>query len=116
MKKRKVMPLKDSQQDDDFLTVIEELESGLHKIDESFPLEQPNIEWFEQLVVNQKEELRKKLIKEVILFILFGLLVLSGVLYTLYQLPFVFISLQVLVTLFVIFYSARWIFKQVKET
>lgn len=110
------MPLEDSQQDDDFLTVIEELESGLHKIDENFPLEQPTIEWFEELVVNQKEELRKKLIKEVTIFILLGLLVLSGVLYTLYQLPFVFISLQVLVTLFVIFYSARWVFKQVNET
>ncbi|MFE8700175.1 YxlC family protein [Cytobacillus sp. FJAT-54145] len=115
MKERKNGQL-DHDQDEAILKSIEEIEIGLEKLDSSFHIETPNIEWFEQMVVQQKSELRKKLIRDVTIFVIVALIIVSTVLFTLQQLPVVFLILQVFASIFVITYSALRFKKQVNET
>jgi hypothetical protein len=116
MSTKKVIPLgKESQNDEEFTESLQFIQTGLDSLEEGVEFETPNIQWFEQMVADQKEELQKKLIKDVSIFVCIALIIVSVVLFTLYQLPVIFFALQGIATLFVIFYSARGHFKQVDE-
>jgi len=113
MTNREKSPLNHDSEESEFIDFIDELEEGLEMLDKSFPIETPNIQFFEQLVVNQKAEMRKKLIKDMSIFSVVALLVVGIVLYTLYQLPIVFYVLQGIVTVFIVGYTVRKVSQRV---
>ncbi|MDZ5470165.1 YxlC family protein [Bacillus sp. 31A1R] len=112
MKNRKKYPL-DHEAEEEFLDLFDELEEGFETLDKSFQIETPNMQFFEQMVANKQVELRKKLIKDISIFSIVALLVVSIVLYTLYQLPTVFYVLQGIVTIFIIGYTSRKVSQRV---
>jgi predicted membrane protein len=60
--------------------------------------------------------MKKKLMRDLAIFIVVALLVVSSVLFMLYQLPVVFFILQGIVTVFIIAYSTVSFVKQVNGT
>lgn len=113
MKKRKVLLLEKELHEEEMDESIELIKMGLGTLDDGIEIETPNLEWFEQMVIVQQEVTRKKLLKEVIIFLAIALIIVSFVLFTLYQLPIFFFALQGMATLFVIAYSAKHYIKQV---
>ncbi|MBS4188743.1 YxlC family protein [Bacillus sp. FJAT-49705] len=109
--------LRDNEQiDEGLFEVIKEIELGLESVEKSDLVYTPNIEWFENLVVEEKKNIRKKLIFDVTLFTLVAMLVLSTILFALYSIPVVFFTIQGLVTIFIAVYFTIQHVKQVKET
>lgn len=84
----------------------EELIQGLDALERGVDLEAPSIQWFDNFIVEQKQELQRKRRKELILFILVALIIVSVVLYTLYQNTIVFFAIQAAVSLFIIIYGS----------
>jgi hypothetical protein len=115
MKDRTVVPIEKNQQNEEYKDSIEFIIKGLDSIDKGIKVETPNIEWFEQMVLEQKEVARKKFVKEVSIFLLLAIIIVSVVLFTLYQVPLIFFALQGLVTIYVLVYSTKESFKQVDE-
>lgn len=115
MSKRKVMPPENELQEQDNIESIELIKRSLTTLDEGIEIETPGIEWFEQMVVIQKEAAQKRLMKEVIIFIVIALVIVSFVLFTLYKLPIFFLALQGIATIFIMAYSAKHYVKQVDE-
>lgn len=113
MSSRKVVPLEKELQDDELKKSIELIHMGLDSLDGGIDIETPSMDWFEQLVVEQKEVVRKKLWKEVTIFLSMALIIVSVLLYTLYQLPGIFLGLQVVATIFIVTYSVKGFSKQV---
>ncbi|WP_313799166.1 YxlC family protein [Cytobacillus sp.] len=102
--------------DESLLTIIKEIEGGLESVEQHAPVYTPNFEWFENMVAEKKKQLRKKLIFDVSIFSIVALLVLSTVLFTLYNIPTIFFALQGLAVIFLIGYFSLRLIKQVKET
>lgn len=113
MSNRKVFPLEKELQDEDQAESIELIKMGLDILDDGIEVDTPSLEWFEQMVVVQKEATQKRFMKEVIIFLTIALIIVSVVLFTLYQLPTFFFALQGMATLFIIGYSAKHYIKQV---
>ncbi|QED47102.1 YxlC family protein [Cytobacillus dafuensis] len=109
--------LRDNEQlDEGLFEVIKEIELGLESVEKSDLVYTPNIEWFENLVVEEKRNIRKKLIFDVTLFTVVAMLVLSTILFALYSIPVVFFTIQGCVTIFIVVYFTIQHVKQVKET
>lgn len=102
--------------EEDFLFAIKEIEQGLDVIDQDITINTPNIEWFENLITEEKQKLKKKLIFDVSLFAIIALLILSGILFALYSVPMVFAAVQGLAIIFIISFVSVQHVKQVKET
>jgi hypothetical protein len=102
----------DDQLDKQLLETVSQLNEGLNKLD-SMAAYTPDEKWFEQMVLMHQEQLRKKHRKELGLFMLSALLILSIVIFTLMEIPQVFILLQVTVAAFTVIYSFKGIQKQV---
>ncbi|HJV16357.1 MAG TPA: YxlC family protein [Bacillales bacterium] len=102
MKKQKVNMQTEQQNDEDFL-VIHELQRGLDQI-ETFQIQTPDLQWFEQIILTEQHRIKKKLMKEVFLFSVIALLILGGIMMSLYQMPIVFIILQISTTIFIALY------------
>ncbi len=100
----------------DLSDVLKEVEQGLEMIENNVPVYTPNLEWFEHIVIEEKQKLRKKLIFDVATFAVVSLIILSGVLFALYKVPIVFFTIQGVVTVFFVAYFAIQYVKQVKET
>jgi Family of unknown function (DUF5345) len=114
VKKQKVIRLGLEQQNKLDLNVIQDLQEGFNKIDQ-FPVYSPDLQWFEQMVMAEKMDLRKKLIKELSLFILLALLILSVITVSLYQMPVIFIVLQIITTIFIALYTGLRVIKKVNN-
>ncbi|WP_066295093.1 YxlC family protein [Bacillus sp. FJAT-29937] len=106
----------DLHQDEDLLFVMKEIEHGLEKIDQGTSINTPNIEWFENLIVEEKKSLKKKLIFDASLFAFIALIILSGILFALYRVPVVFFTIQALTVMFICGFASFQYIKQVKET
>lgn len=115
MKKRSER-MENEFREDELFDVFKEIEQGLDLIDKNSPVYTPNLEWFENIVFEEKQKLRKKLIFDAAAFAVVSLLILSGVLFALYRIPIVFFSIQGLITVFIVAYFAIRYVKQVKET
>ena len=102
--------------DESVLETIKEIENSLESVEQNAPVYTPNLEWFENIVVEKKQQLRKKLIFDVSIFSIVALLVLSAVLFMLYNIPAVFFALQGLFSISIIGYFSLRFIKQVKET
>ncbi|MFE8696245.1 YxlC family protein [Cytobacillus sp. FJAT-53684] len=101
---------------EEMLAVVKEIEKGMHSVEQATPVYTPNLEWFEQMVVEQKHQSRKKLIIDILLFSIIAFLLLTAVLFTLYSLPVVFFALQGFVAIMIVGYFLLKRIKQVRET
>ncbi|MBY0123109.1 YxlC family protein [Bacillus sp. S/N-304-OC-R1] len=106
----------DQELDEEFLFTMKEIQRGLDTVDQGINMNSPNIEWFENLVEEEKQKLKKKLIFDVSLFAIVALLILSGILFALYSVPMVFVAVQGLAIIFIIAHVSVQHFKKVKET
>jgi Family of unknown function (DUF5345) len=113
VKKQKVVILDNEQQNNHDLDAIHELQDGLSKVDQ-FPVYTPDLQWFENMVITEKENNRKKLRKELSLFLIIALFILSGIIVSFYQLPFVFLFIQIITPIFIVFYTITGLRKKVK--
>jgi hypothetical protein len=113
VKKQKVVILDNEQQNNHDLDAIHKLQEGLSKVDQ-FPVYTPDLQWFENMVVTEKENNRKKLRKELSLFLIIALLILSGIIVSFYQMPAVFLFIQIITPVFILFYSVNGFRKKVK--
>ncbi len=80
------------------------IKQGLNSL-ENVSIQSPDLQWFEQFVRKEKLLIRRKLIKDLLLFIVCASLILSGVVISLYQIPAVFIALQIGTTFFIAIYT-----------
>jgi hypothetical protein len=111
MKRSKVIPLKTDQLNDQ--KTINQISKGLDSL-ERLPIETPSQNWFEQFVLEQQRLAKEKWRKELILFSLIAIFVLSVIIFSLYQMPIIFIVLQGIGIATIIIYSMIHIKKQVK--
>jgi hypothetical protein len=76
-------------------TTAEELRKGLNQIDQAFSISTPNLQWFEQKVIKEKKNNRRRFFLELGLFWIISICILSIVSMVVYQRPIVFIFLQI---------------------
>jgi hypothetical protein len=112
MTERKKISPGDDQLDKELFETISQINEGLEKLD-SMSAYTPNEKWFEQMVLSQQEQLRKKYRRELGWFLLSAVLILSVVIFTLMEIPQVFILLQVSAVAVAVIYSYKGIQKQV---
>ncbi|MEH7012727.1 YxlC family protein [Neobacillus niacini] len=113
MKKQKVVILGNEKQNKHDLDAIHKLQEGLGKVDQ-FPVYTPDLEWFEKIVLTEKENSRKKFVKELSLFLMIALFILSGIIVSFYQMPVVFILIQLITPIFIGYYTLTRFNKKVK--
>jgi hypothetical protein len=113
VKKQKVVILENGQQNKHDLDAIHKLQEGLSKVDQ-FPVYTQDLQWFENMVVTEKENNRKKLMKELSLFLIIALFIISGIIISFYQMPVVFLFIQIITPVFIVFYTITGYRKKVK--
>lgn len=114
MKNQKEMPQNEDGMDKEFPETISRLNEGLDKI-ETMEIYTPDEKWFEQMVLNQKELQKKKFQKELGWFILSAFAILSGLMFTLLEIPQLFLFLQAAAVTVTVIYSFKGVHKQVNE-
>jgi hypothetical protein len=114
VKKQKVILLGKEQQNKTDLDAIHAIEEGLNTVDK-FPVYTPELQWFEHMVLAEQQKNRKKLIKDLSVFLLIALLIISGIIVSLYHMPSVFIFLQIITTVFIALYTGVRFVKKVKN-
>ncbi|MFD2443055.1 YxlC family protein [Bacillus sp. CGMCC 1.16607] len=112
MKKSKIIPLKTEQLIDH--KTIKKISEGLDSFD-CMPIETPSQNWFEHFVIEQQKKAKEKWRKELFLFALVAIFILSGIIFSLYRMPIIFIILQGLGICSAILFSMVYSLKQVKN-
>ncbi|WP_223592981.1 YxlC family protein [Neobacillus bataviensis] len=112
MKKQKVIVLDSEQQNKQEILAISKMQEGLNKM-EQFPVYSPDLQWFEQMVLAEKQRIRKKLIRDLSIYLIVAIIILCGIMISLFQMPAVFIFLQIATTIFIAFYSGTRLMKKV---
>ena len=112
MKNQKETSPEPEKMDKEFLDTISAINNGLDKLD-SMDTYVPDDKWFEQMVLDQQEIQKKKYRRELAWFILSALLILSGVIFTMLELPTVFYMLQASTLIITAIYSFKGMQKQV---
>lgn len=77
-------------------TTVKQLIGGLDKIDQWNPVFTPDLQWFEQRVELEKQKLRKKQIKDLMIFLSLAVLILVVVIAVVYRQPIVFLYFQLI--------------------
>jgi hypothetical protein len=113
VKKQKVVILDNEQQNKHDMDAIHKMQQGLSKVDQ-FPVYTPDLQWFESMVRTERENSRKKLRKELSLFLMIALFILSGIIVSFYQMPVVFLLIQIITSVFIVFYTITGLRKKVK--
>ncbi|UOE56605.1 YxlC family protein [Bacillus sp. CMF12] len=116
MANRKVLQLEHDHQDENFLAAVKKIEDGLESLEENVPVYTPDLQFFEHLVAEQKQSMKRKLIRDLAIFTVAALLIVTSVLFMLYQVPAVFFIMQGIVTVFIMAYSTVSFVKQVNGT
>jgi Flp pilus assembly protein TadB len=96
--------------------LAEQLRGELGKLDEWLPVHTPHIVWFEQMVVQHKRELRRRLIRDLLLFWAAALAILAVVLGVVLQNLAVFAAVQAVVLAAAVFTWMRLERKRVNRT
>ncbi len=113
MKKSKIIPLPTEQQLNNQET-IDSISKGLNSL-ESLSFNTPSQMWFESFVLEKQRLAKEKWRKELFLFGLIAIVILSGIVFSLYRIPLVFIILQVIGIATILTYSAVNVLKKVKN-
>lgn len=114
MKKQKIVILGSEQQNKHDLDTIHKLQEGLNQVDQS-PVYTPELQWFEQMVLAEQQKTRKKLLKDLSIFLIIALFILSALIISLYQLPIFFVFLQITTTAFIAHYTITKFSKKVEN-
>jgi hypothetical protein len=93
-KEQNIIPLENKYESKQDRLAAAEIEKGLESLDQSFSVHSPELEWFEEMIAEKQEQMRKSWIRDVGLFIVLAAVILSVLLTTLHQLPAVFIAIQ----------------------
>jgi Flp pilus assembly protein TadB len=72
----------------------------------------PRLEWFEQLVTERKQQLRRDWQRELTVFLLVAICVVGGVIFLLTRTPVLFLSLQLVLIAFLIVPKLFWTFRE----
>lgn len=73
---------------------VKQLVDGLEKLDQWNPVSTPNLQWFQHNVELEKKRIRKKLWKDLLMFILFAVLLFSVMIAVVYHEPSIFLYIQ----------------------
>lgn len=114
MKNQKGISSSDEQMDKEFFDTISVINNGLDKLD-SMDNFVPDEKWFEEMVLNQQQLQKKKYRRELAWFILSAMLILSGVIFTMLELPMLFYMLQAAALAITAIYSFKGVQRQVNS-
>ncbi len=103
MKKDNVTQGKETLSNQDELITIKEIDKGLSNIENAYPIYTPNLEWFEQKVIENKETLRKRFLRDLMVFWFVSIMIVSVSLLVLYQQPIAYLFIQVIAIMTIIF-------------
>ena len=102
----------DEQLDRELLQTISQINESLEKLD-SIKSSLPNDHWFEQMVLGHQDKMKKSLRKELAWFVLSAVFILSAVIFTLMEIPQLFLILQGAAVAVTVLYSYKGVHKQV---
>jgi hypothetical protein len=105
VRKQKIIKLDNEQLNNLDLDALHEIQEGFNKMDQ-FPVYTPDLQWFNQMVIDEQQNKRKKFVTDLSIFILIAVVILTVIIVSLYQMPAIFIMLQIITTLFIVVYTA----------
>jgi hypothetical protein len=114
VRKQNVIKLHKEQLSKSDLDVIAEVNMGLEKLDQ-LPAYTPDLQWFENMVLVEQQTIKKKLIRDIALFLIVALTIISGVIVTMFDMPLLFIILQIGTTACIVMYLGIGFVKQVRS-
>jgi uncharacterized membrane protein len=91
------------------------LDEGFRSIDLRIDESTPSHQWFEQFAADQHEQLKAKFKRDLVVFILLACCILTTFSLTLFQMPILFLLLQVAVFVGASIYTGRTYMKRVKR-
>ncbi|HAQ07764.1 MAG TPA: hypothetical protein DCR24_09665 [Bacillus bacterium] len=112
MTNRKKTSPDEEEMDKELLDTIIQINDGLDKLD-SIDHYLPSAQWFEQMVADNQEKVKKNLRKELGLFILSALFIISTVIFTMMEIPQLFLILQAAAVAVTVLHSYKGVQKQV---
>jgi fatty acid desaturase len=92
------------------------INEGFRSIDREVEESTPSLQWFEQLVEDQQEQLKARFKRDMILFLLIAGCLLTVFSLTLFQMPILFLLLQVLIFAGALIFIGLTYTKKVKRT
>ncbi|WP_061811089.1 YxlC family protein [Rossellomorea vietnamensis] len=92
------------------------IDEGFQSIDREVDESTPSLQWFEQLVEGQQEQLQARFKRDMILFLLLACCLLTVFSLTLFQMPILFLLLQVLIFAGALIFIGWTYTKKVKRT
>jgi predicted tellurium resistance membrane protein TerC len=96
------------------LDALHEIQEGLNKMD-LIPIHTPDLQWFDQMVIDELQNKKKRLVKDLSIFIIIAVVILTGIIFSLYQMPAIFIMLQIVTTAFIVVYTGTMFGKKVRN-
>jgi len=78
--------------------MISEIATNLQKLDQSYSVYSPDLQWFEQMVKAEQEQHRKKFKRDIFLFSLCAIILLSLGLVAILHVPGVFLVIQIVLS------------------
>jgi hypothetical protein len=113
MGKKKATAFDKEQLDMEDRETVARLKQGLIKID-NFPIETPDQQWFEKLVLTEQQNIKRKFVRDLSIFLILAIFILSGIMISLFERPELFAILQIAVTFFLIVYTCGQFARKVK--
>ena len=92
------------------------IDEGFQSIDREVEESTPSLQWFEQLVEGQQEQLKARFKRDMILFLLLACCLLTVFSLTLFQMPILFLLLQGLIFAGALLFIGLSYTKKVKRT
>ncbi|WP_449539265.1 YxlC family protein [Ferdinandcohnia sp. Marseille-Q9671] len=105
MKKNKLILLKDKQLHEEDTDTIKEINEAFTKIDNNYSVFTPDLRDFEQMVVVEQQRQRKKFRRDLTIFILIALFMITVLITSFFQIPVVFVIIQGIATISLPIYS-----------
>ena len=94
MKKKYDSKSNNSKLDGEDELTVKQLVDGLEKLDQWNPVSTPDLQWFQQNVELEKKRLRKKLWKDLLIFISVAVALLTVLVAFVYREPIIFVYFQ----------------------
>ncbi|RIW30899.1 hypothetical protein D3H55_16060 [Bacillus salacetis] len=91
-------------------------DKSFETIDKDIEEQTPSLEWFEQFTMNQQEALKQKYRKELAVFLIIAVLVISAILFALNQSILIFAVIQITAFAAAVGYGGVSYLKRVRRT
>jgi archaellum biogenesis protein FlaJ (TadC family) len=85
--------------------IVSSINDSLTNLEQSFSFTTPDLQWFEQKIAQQKEQIRKKWRRDLMLFSTVAVVILMVMFMTLFEKPVLFFFLQGITVFFLIGYT-----------